>query len=1385
MPAVSSNFFRSKVTVRTHTPEVTKFMSTGDEAWVAIISNSSNKTSNIFYLGSSNKEGYLGVDQHKIVTFRNDSINLRMPATIYGDLLAASNIYDIGSPDQKWRNLIISGCNLYFNDAIVAYDPNHNEIAFKYNTEFAQIIAKNISVYGEDGSRAILSSSEFGTILVSYDAETDLISSLNLAALDTNQIPEGASNLYFTWERARTVIEATSNVSVSPATNTTNELKQIAQDSEAIYTNLINNNTSNIITNIHDFADSVDTDLNIYYQTIIQGFDNTANTLNSIINDTLSTFTPRIMQINSITSNYIEQTSNQILANINSTSHALLSQLVTSDVYVSNIVYITSNDIIQATQQTSNSLVNIIRMTDSNILNTINVTSNSLTQFWIDTSNILATNIQQTIDIYLTAYVNSTSNILRQSIIHTSNQIANDISSNYLNVAYTINQTSNNLATSANQMRTDITNRITGLTLDDIQNGTTKKFVVNNIYDADLKVSNLTTYGHILPSKDGIFSIGSSSQRWHDLYLSGNTINLGSAKISTTANQGIEIRNTQNQLLDIVVSKVLIKDSVTNGYSVLQSINNTINITATSSSTSNASDGVVYTTTISEGSNMYFTWERAGAIAYASNLLVNAYTTRTSNELSSIINQLTTDKIANGTSNKFIVNGTYAGDLSVHGTLIASNLDIKGPTANIRTNEYITEMLKISTLATDGPALKVLQSIQSTCNIAEFYNDVNPLLIITNQGNIAIGKTTADESLDVVGNIKFGQKINEITATELSYLSGIATPVQSYIDQVNADNSNMTSNLYVTYTQIYASTSNTLTTTIMTLNDNILTYITQSSNTFSSNLNNTCNNILIYASSQNSDLQRCFNTLITSAIPGSINNVTSNINDRIYELQYNLYSYITNTCNTLVQNITDTSNTIRARINNIISTGWIPTTSNIIFLNKVSIGSNLFGSEALTVAGNIKFSDSINEVTSNEFNCLNGVTSPIQQQLTNTAQGLLDYTSNTSNAFIQLFNSTSNNIMQRQTTLTGYVTWTSNDFVTNVTSTSSNLNASINNFLASGFVPSQWSNVGNNVYYTLGNVGIGTINVGNNKLEVYGDVNIIGNSNLKKTLDDGITVVNYQLERWKDSLAYEDVNAVKYIYYNDGYVGIQQTAPATNLHVGAGSYNTGLLITCNFTSGSTSFSSNNTGLNNVCAIFDSALWCKSAVASASDIRIKKNIYDINDDSALEKIMAIEPKVYNYIDPLKGTDQVYGFLAQQVHEVLPEAVALRNEVVPNVFKVAACDNNVVSFVYDQSLIKVGVKLYIISLEGASDMYTVLEADGSSIKIDKNIPGDKVFVYGTEVSDFHTLDKTYIYTLNVCATQILSREIDAVIQQVEMLEQQLGITSNAYMDWLAGA
>ena len=50
-------------------------------------------------------------------------------------------------------------------------------------------------------------------------------------------------------------------------------------------------------------------------------------------------------------------------------------------------------------------------------------------------------------------------------------------------------------------------------------------------------------------------------------------------------------------------------------------------------------------------------------------------------------------------------------------------------------------------------------------------------------------------------------------------------------------------------------------------------------------------------------------------------------------------------------------------------------------------------------------------------------------------------------------------------------------------------------------------------------------------------------------------------------------------------------------------------------------------------------------------------------------------------------------------------------------------------------------------------------------------DKIFIHGTEIDDFHTLDKSYIYTLNVCATQELHRRIEAQDKRIKELELKM--------------
>jgi len=65
----------------------------------------------------------------------------------------------------------------------------------------------------------------------------------------------------------------------------------------------------------------------------------------------------------------------------------------------------------------------------------------------------------------------------------------------------------------------------------------------------------------------------------------------------------------------------------------------------------------------------------------------------------------------------------------------------------------------------------------------------------------------------------------------------------------------------------------------------------------------------------------------------------------------------------------------------------------------------------------------------------------------------------------------------------------------------------------------------------------------------------------------------------------------------------------------------------------------------------------------------------------------------------------------------------------------------------------------------------EKNEDSIKINESIEGEECFITGSKVDDFHTLDKNYIYTLNVCATQELYKIIQDLKNRISILEARL--------------
>ena len=229
-----------------------------------------------------------------------------------------------------------------------------------------------------------------------------------------------------------------------------------------------------------------------------------------------------------------------------------------------------------------------------------------------------------------------------------------------------------------------------------------------------------------------------------------------------------------------------------------------------------------------------------------------------------------------------------------------------------------------------------------------------------------------------------------------------------------------------------------------------------------------------------------------------------------------------------------------------------------------------------------------------------------------------------------------------------------------------------------------------------------------------------------------------------------------------GNVGIGTNNPGYRLEV-SGTTNAGSFNAYHFNN-SSAVSLYSGPWADVVSKFNGSIWSTSAILSSSDIRIKEDIQDIIDDTALQSILSIEPKTYKYIDKLvRGDNKVYGFIAQQIREVIPEAITIEKSYIPNIYLVADYIDYVITLSSQPTkvIIKMNDKIKCYDKDNKEILVEVIEViDDLTFRIKEiEYTDTKIFVYGTFVDDFNSLNKDYIFTLNVCATQELHRRIEA--------------------------
>ena len=297
------------------------------------------------------------------------------------------------------------------------------------------------------------------------------------------------------------------------------------------------------------------------------------------------------------------------------------------------------------------------------------------------------------------------------------------------------------------------------------------------------------------------------------------------------------------------------------------------------------------------------------------------------------------------------------------------------------------------------------------------------------------------------------------------------------------------------------------------------------------------------------------------------------------------------------------------------------------------------------------------------------------------------------------------------------------------------------------------------------------------------------------------------------------------IKYN-GNIGIGTNSPEYPLHV---EYNNGSLTApTNFFENGMAYVGAKSAFVNISILATGDILSGGGFAAFSDIRIKDNIVDVVDSSSLEIIRQLKPTKYTYKDVVnKGSEVVWGFIAQEVADILPYAVYQRTETIPNIYefgRVSGVNNDIITLsslttaefdsdasdnlyttlelrtvlnvketveiieVHDNYTFKVNKDLskftgsvdssgIIISETQEEIQYDasgneLLDASGNVVKITKTIyPGNDIFIYGQKVDDFNVLKKEAIWTVSTAALQEVDRQLQNEKQKTITLENKV--------------
>ena len=1015
---------------------------------------------------------------HKIARFNNQDIHFNRNVIIKGHIIPTSNLeYSLGNSNYKFKDLYLSGNTIYLGETVLSSDKESGTLTIKNSSnEIAPLISSKLKLVtsGTSSNYSIFSSTDYGINLTFYDKDNNVINHLDLGQGDTSFLPEG-SNLYYTFERfderllSKTldnILDGTSNRYIINDTyySDLNITGSLFASNLIVYGDRTTLNTETYQTEqLEIFSDTNEPVLTVRQYgnaDVMQIYaqSNIAFVVNNIGYTGINTSNPLYpLDVNGIANATYLRGDGSLLWNVNfiDRSTSLLAE-------GSNLYYTSERVGIIATSSNTDTS-NYIQNTSNDISARLTDTSNLISDRLTNTSNIISDRLTDTSNL-ISNRLTDTSNLISDRLTDTSNLISNRLT-NILNAVSgrITDLTTDQIAEGNNLFYTTerFDQRLLTKTLDDVNIGSSNRYIINDIYNRDLNVTGTLSTSNLIV---------------HGSYTTLDTVTYQTKKLeitSDTETPALLVRQSGNSnIMEVYDDENIVFAVVDGGFVGVNKIapEYTLDVVGTLNATYLVGSGSGLfnvnlsdrnTSLLAEGSNLYYTSERVGIISTACNLdtsnyvlsvynaltdLVNVTSNElatdliyTSNIISDRITNLTTNEIAegnnlfytaqrfderldsktadyikDGTSNKYIVNDVYHGDLTITGTLIASNLVVSGDITTLNTNTYQSERMEIVS-DINGPALLIRQNGNN--DIMHVYDDTTIAFSIVQGGNVGINTITPEYTLDVVGTARATSFIGDGGAlsnvnladrdtnmlVEGSNLYYTAERVGVIAFASNIDTSNyilMTSNLLITK---IIDTSNLLTDTInnvvsieiqntcnflLMTSNTLIKNIIDTSNILTAELNDTINNEI---ANTIANLEYTSNVLLDMIISTS-NELTSLMNNVVAVQVNNSANNLTATSNELITNIIQTSNALTDTINNVVrvkitsTSNYIVNTSNLLTTNlanyfstlstrinnlttnNIPEGSNLYYTDArFNAMLQTKSLDDIRDGTSNRF----------------------------------------------------------------------------------------------------------------------------------------------------------------------------------------------------------------------------------------------------------------------------------------------------------------------------------------------------------------------------------------------------------------------------------